>query len=114
MKHTIDAKGKTIGRIASAAAKLLMGKDSPMFERHIAGTNTVMITNAAKVKIDPKKLTTKLYEKYSGYPGGFREDTLAHVIEKKGYGEVFKLAVYGMLPANKLRPKIMKNLIVTE
>ena len=56
----------------------------------------------------------KKYERYTGHPGGFRQDTMAKVVEKKGYAEVVKLAVYGMLPANKLRAVIMKNLIITE
>ncbi len=111
---TIDATGQTIGRVASKAAIALMGKDAATFERHMTTGGIVTIENADKIKVDPRKLDTKKYEQYSGYPGGFREESLAHVLEKKGIEEVLRRAVYGMLPANKLRPRIMKNLIVTK
>ncbi len=115
MKHTvIDASGKTLGRVASAAAVALMGKDAATFERHMMTGGLVTIENAGKIKIDPRKLTTKLYEHYSGYPGGFREESLAQLLEKKGIEEALRRAVYGMLPGNKLRPRIMKNLSITK
>ena len=110
----LDAKGMTIGRVASAAAKVLMGKDEPTFERHMITGGLVTIANAKDIKIDPRKLETVKYAMYSGYPGGLRYDTLAKVLEKKGIEEVLRRAVYGMLPPNKLRPEIMKNLTVTE
>ena len=112
--YTIDATGKTPGRLASEAAKFLMGKDSPAFARNKSSGNKVIITNASKAKISPKKLTTTMYERYSGYPGGFRYQSMDELIGKKGYSEVFRLAVYGMLPGNKLRNGLMKNLTVTE
>ena len=111
---TIDATGLTIGRLATQVAIALMGKDEPTFERHKITGGTVAITNAAKVKIDPRKLDTVKYAQYSGYPGGLRYETLAQVLEKKGIEEVLRRAVYGMLPGNKLRPEIMKKLTVTE
>jgi large subunit ribosomal protein L13 len=111
---TIDAAGKVMGRVASAAAMALMGKDAPTFERHMITGGKVTITNASKIKIDPRKLETVKYAQYSGYPGGLRYETLAQVLEKKGIEEVLRRAVYGMLPGNKLRPEIMKNLTVTE
>ncbi len=55
-----------------------------------------------------------LHERYSGYPGGFKTDTNARVIEKKGWKGLYELAVYGMLPSNKLRPLMMKRLTITE
>lgn len=112
--HTIDAKGRTIGRVASEAAKLLMGKTEADFERHKMTGGSVTIVNASKMKIDDKKLDTVTYERYSGYPGGLKIETLAQVIDKKGYAEVLKRAVKGMIPANKLRPRIIKNLIVND
>lgn len=115
MKNTtIDATGITLGRVASKAAVALMGKDAPSFERHEMTGGMVTIVNAGKIKIDPRKLETKLYEHYSGYPGGFREESLAQLLEKKGIEEALRRAVYGMLPGNKLRPRIMKNLIITK
>lgn len=111
---TIDASGKTIGRVASAAAIALMGKDEPTFERHKITGGTVTIENAGKIKIDPRKLEGVQYAQYSGYPGGLRYESLSAVLDKKGIEEVLRRAVYGMLPGNKLRPEIMKKLTVTE
>ncbi len=114
MEYKIDAQNKKIGRISSEIASLLMGKNTPDFEKHKVAGNTVIISNASKLSIDDKKLEEKGYERYSGYPGGLKIDSLARLIEKKGYGEVIRNAVYGMLPANKLRPRLMKNLIIND
>jgi large subunit ribosomal protein L13 len=111
-KHTIDATDKAIGRVASAAAVFLMGKDLPTFESNKVPMVEVHIVNASKAKIPLNKLTTKTYKRYSGYPGGLTVQNMATVIEKKGYEELFTHAVYGMLPSNKLRAKMMKNLKV--
>lgn len=110
----IDATGMAIGRLASTVAKHLMGKNSPDYTKNILPNVTVVVNNASKMKISEKKLTEKLYERYSGYPGGLKFRNLSEVIEKKGYNEVVWLAVYGMLPGNKLRPRIMKHLIVND
>jgi large subunit ribosomal protein L13 len=114
MTHTIDAKGKTLGRTASAVAKLLMGKDKATFERHLVTGSKVNLINVGQAKISKTKLDTKTYARYSGYPGGLTKEKMSNVAARKGYAELFKLAVYGMLPANKLRPIIMKNLTVSE
>ncbi len=113
-KHTIDATGKAIGRVASEAAQVLMGKTSPSFERNKVSPVSVTIENASKVKISEKKKQEVSFEKYSGYPGGLKMTSLADFIDQKGYGELFKNAVFGMLPRNKLRPRMMKNLTVKE
>ncbi|MBP6912524.1 MAG: 50S ribosomal protein L13 [Candidatus Pacebacteria bacterium] len=110
----IDATGQAIGRVASVAAKELMGKNTTAYEKNILPEINVTISNASKMKISDKKLTEKLYERYSGYPGGLKFKNLKEVIAKKGYEEVIRLAVYGMLPANKLRPRIMKYLTVND
>lgn len=112
--YTIDATGKSLGRVASEAAKMLRGKAEVSFERHIAPDVKVTITNASKAKIMDKKLQEKVYDWYSGYPGGRREETMGDLVKRKGYSEVFKMAVHGMVPNNKLRPVIMKKLTVTE
>lgn len=114
MEYTIDATNKAIGRTASEVAVLLMGKNNPSFEKNILSDNKVTIINASKIKMTEKKAREVLHEKYSGYPGGFTQKSISQLIEKKGYGELFKLAVYGMLPQNKLRAKMMKNLTITE
>jgi large subunit ribosomal protein L13 len=113
----IDAKGKSIGRVATEAAMSLMGKDRPDYEAHIIQTDGVHITNASKVIVDQKKLSgksKKVYRRYTGYPGGLKDESMTSVIEKKGYGEVFKKAIRGMLPANKHRPELLKKIEITE
>ena len=112
--HTIDATNRTIGRIASEAATLLMGKNTAVFVRNKAPKVKVTVANASKAKIAPKKLEQKIYTRHTLYPGGLRTETLAEAIEKKGYAEPIRRAVYGMLPGNKLRNSMMKNLIITE
>ncbi len=114
MEYKIDAENKKIGRVANQIASILMGKNTPDFEKHTIAGNSVVVLNASKLSIDPKKLEEKEYERYSGYPGGFRTDSLKKLIEKKGYSEVIKNAVYGMLPGNKLRDKLMKNLTIND
>jgi large subunit ribosomal protein L13 len=112
--HTIDASGKTLGRVASAAAKALMGKTSPDYVANQVADVRVYITNAGQTKMSERRMKETLHERYSGYPGGFRQDTNAKVIEKKGWKGLYELAVYGMLPSNKLRPLMMKRLTITE
>lgn len=114
MNYTIDATGKTIGRIATEAATLLMGKNTPDFQKNTVAPHKVLITNASKVRITAKKMKTVEHNRYSGYPGGFVSETIEEIVSHKGYAEIFKLAVYGMLPGNKLRPIMMKNLTITE
>ncbi|MES2087393.1 MAG: 50S ribosomal protein L13 [Patescibacteria group bacterium] len=114
MNYTIDAKGKKLGRVASEAAIYLIGKNNPEFVRNKVSGGTVEIVNASKADINEKRLLQKKYVRYSGYPGGLKAPSMKNVIEQKGYAEIFKLAVYGMIPSNKLRPIIMKNLTVKE
>lgn len=114
MKHTIDAKDRSIGRVAGEVAILLMGKNSASFAKNKVAPAEVEVTNASKVKIDEKKLKSKKYKRFSGYPGGLKEETLSHLLERKGYSEALRIAVYGMLPKNKLRDRMIKNLIVKE
>lgn len=110
----IDATNKKIGRVASEAAMALMGKDKPSYEPNKVNTDGVHILNASKIDIDVKKMGQKKYRWFTGYPSGLRERTLEEVIAKKGIGEVFEKAVYGMLPNNKLRKPRMKKLKISE
>ena len=113
--YTLDAENKAVGRVATQAAVFLMGKNKADFARNKIPNITVSITNASKAKISsPAKLMQKTYSRYSGYPGGLKQPTMAKVIKDKGYGEIFKEAVSGMLPKNRLRSKMMNNLKVTE
>ena len=114
MKHTIDATNKRVGRVATEAATILMGKTAPSFARNAVSEAQVHIVNASKANVDAKKLEQKTHSRYSGYPSGLKKEMLKRTIEKKGYSEIFRMAIKGMLPKNKLQAKMMKNLTVTE
>src|SRR3989344_1602469 len=114
LETVIDASDKTIGRVATVVAFALRGKDKASFTRHLVPNVKVKIINASKLFIRETKKKGKSYVRYTGYPGGLRSATLMEVITKKGIAEPLRLAVYGMLPPNKLRPILMKNLIITE
>lgn len=113
-KYVLDAQNKKIGRIATQASVYLMGKNLPSFQRNNIPDVSVEIKNTSKADISEKKILEKKYSYYSGYPGGLRQPTAKQVIAKKGYSELFKEAVWGMLPKNKLRAKMMNNLTITE
>jgi large subunit ribosomal protein L13 len=112
--YTIDSTDKTLGRVASAAAKALMGKNTPDYVANKVADVRVYITNASKTKMSERRMEETLHERYSGYPGGFKTATNVEIIKKKGWKALYELAVFGMLPANKLRPLMMKRLIITE
>ena len=112
--YTIDAGGKTLGRVASAAAKMLMGKTRADYTPHINSNVQVKILNASKLHSTDKKRLQKNYTTYSGYPGGIKYETLAHLNARKGNGEAIRRAVSRMLPRNTMKTSRMKNLIVTE
>lgn len=114
IQHTIDAKGRKLGRIATEAATHLRGKNTPDFTPNLLSKNTVHITNASKLFLGEKKRTTKTYIHYTGHPGGLRTETMEEIIQKKGHGEVLRRAILRMLPKNTLRPKMMKQLTIEE
>lgn len=111
---TIDATNKKLGRVASEIATILRGKDTVAFTPHVFADIKVEVINAAKINVDDTKKRTKMYKRYSGYPGGQRELSLEKVTEKKGMKEAVRIAVRGMLPPNKLRAKMLKNLTITD
>jgi len=109
--YLVDATGKTLGRLASEIAKILMGKNKPTYTPHIDGGDFVVVVNAEKVFVTGKKLNQKIYYKHTGYFGHLKETTLKEMLEKKPE-EVIRLAVRGMLPKNKLRDRRLKRLKV--
>jgi len=113
-KHTIDATGKKIGRVATLAASYLIGKNRTDFQKNIVPNVEVEILNASKADIGEKKKSDKVYVHYTGYRGGLVSENLNDLIKRKDYSEVFKLAVDKMLPKNKLRKIMIKNLKVSE
>ena len=112
--YTIDANGRSLGRVASQAARALMGKELTSYRSNIKPTAKVSIINAKETKMSEKQFLTVLHEKYSGHPGGLRFKTNSDIIKDKGWKGLYELAVYGMLPSNKLRPIMMKNLTIIE
>ena len=108
----IDAAGKTLGRVASNASLFLMGKNNAAYQRHIYSGYPVKIINASKIKITPKKLSEIQHLRYSGYPGGLKIMKASYTVKTKGYAELMKLAIFQMLPDNKLRKIMMTGLII--
>lgn len=109
--HLIDVKDKTLGRISSEIAQLLMGKAKPYFVRNLDCGDYVVIINAKDVKATGNKEEQKKYYRHSGYPGGFRVETLKELRGRKP-ADIIKHAVKGMLPDNKLRDKMLRRLFV--
>lgn len=112
--YTIDATGKTLGRVASDAAQALLGKKSAHFVKNKVLPVKVTIVNADKVVLTEKRLREKTYIRYTGHVAGLRETTLPELIAKKGKATALKMAVDGMLPRNSLRKERMKRLIITD
>ena len=109
---TIDANNKTLGRVASAAAKALLGKHTADFAKNIVSPEEVKVTNIEGLKISGDKATQKEYIRYSGYPGGQKSETYAELTARRGNREALRRAVLGMLPKNKLQMRRIKNLVI--
>ena len=109
--HEIDATGQSLGRIASRIAVLLRGKDQPGFTPNIAGTSQVIVKNLDKIVFKGTKAQTTKYYRHSGYPGGLYTRTLEEEWARSPEN-VLRMAVRGMLPENRPRDKVLKNLIV--
>ena len=107
----IDAADKTLGKVATEAATLLMGKHKPLYAPYIDTGDYVVVTNAAKVKVTGKKAEQKIYYRYSGYPGGLKSAAFKEVFAKDPR-RVIELAVKGMLPHNRLGRAMFKKLKV--
>src|SRR5258708_1737699 len=111
---TVDASGRTLGRVASEVAVSLLGKNKVSFERHVYSGSPVKVINASKLRITAAKLSQIYHTRYSGIPGGLRILTGTHTASTKGLKELIKLATYDMLPPNKLRRKMMENLKIED
>jgi large subunit ribosomal protein L13 len=109
--HSIDASGRVLGKVATEAAGLLMGKHKPIFTRHLDSGDFVVITNAEKVRLTGNKTKQKLYYRHSGYPGGLKSISLEK-LSQTDPTRVIEYAVKGMLPKNRLRDGMMKRLRV--
>src|SRR3989344_312722 len=111
--HLIDIEGKTLGRISTEIANLLMGKSKPYFVRNLDCGDFVVVINSRRVKVTGNKETKKLYRRHSGYPGGFKEESLGDLRARKS-SDIIIHAVTGMLPQNKLRDQMLNRLKVFE
>ncbi len=109
--YVVDATGYTLGRLASEIAKVLRGKNKPIFTPHLDMGDYVIVVNAAKVKVTGKKLSQKIYYHHSGYVGGMKETTLKEMLANKPE-RVVELAVKGMLPKGPLGRQMYKKLFV--
>jgi len=109
---TIDAQNKTLGRVASAAAKALLGKHAADFARNTTTKVQVKITNASKVHLSGNKNKQMQYVRYSGYPGGQKKETYDMLVARRGHKEAIRRAVLGMLPKNKLQTPRIKMLTI--
>jgi large subunit ribosomal protein L13 len=113
-EYTIDAAGKSLGRIAAEAAKALMGKKGADYTPHVRSDVKVTIVNAGKILMREKKRVRKTYTSYSGYPGGFKKESLSHLASRKGMGEPLRRAIKRMLPRNTFLVPRLKNLHISE
>ena len=109
--YVVDATGYTLGRLASEVAKVLRGKNKPIYTPHVDCGDYVIVVNADKVKVTGKKLDQKVYYSHSDYVGGMKEATLREMMDKKPE-RVIELAVKGMLPKGPLGRSMIKKLRV--
>lgn len=109
--YVVDAKDQVLGRIASEVAKVLSGKNKPIYTPHVDTGDHVIVLNVDKIVLTGKKLDQKLYRYHTGYPGGLKEIKYRDMMNKKPE-EVFMHAVKGMLPKNKMGRKMLKKLRV--
>ena len=113
-EYQIDAEEKKLGRLASEIAIVLMGKDSLDFARNKVTDVKVNVLNASKIDISLKKLADKRLKSFSGYPSGLKIKSPQELIKIHCYKGLVKRAVRGMLPGNKLRSRMLKNLNISE
>jgi large subunit ribosomal protein L13 len=109
--YVIDADGQILGRLATRVARILTGKDKPIYTPFLDTGDHVIIINAEKIKLTGKKLTDKMYRRHTGYPGGLKETT-AGILMSKDPGKIVREAVIGMLPKTKLGRAMRKKLKV--
>jgi large subunit ribosomal protein L13 len=109
--YVVDAKGKTLGRLAVQVARILRGKHNPAFSPHLDTGDHVIIVNAEKLHVTGRKRSTKMYYRYSGYLGGMKSVVLSEQLEQHPERVVIQ-AVRGMLPKNRLGRAMLKKLKV--
>ena len=109
--YVIDADGRTLGRLCTAVARLLIGKHRPEYAPHRLFGDHVIVVNAAKIVVTGRKRSQKTYYRHTGYPGGLKEIPFAKAMERHPT-RVIEWAVQGMLPKNRLGSRMIRNLKV--
>jgi large subunit ribosomal protein L13 len=109
--YVVDAAGKTLGRLATQIASRLRGKHKPIYTPHVDTGDFIVVVNAEKVLLTGNKLEDKKYYRYTGYPGGLREQNAGDLLKKKPTN-LLQFAVKGMLPKNSLGRAMFKKLKV--
>ena len=107
--YVVDAADQTLGRLASRIARVLDGKNKPTYTPSMDSGDHVIILNAARIAVTRDKRETKMYTRHSGYPQGFKQETLGHLLERRPE-EVIRRAVKGMLPRNRLGAQQLRKL----
>jgi large subunit ribosomal protein L13 len=109
--YVVDATDETLGRLASRIAPVLEGKHKPTYQPNLDTGDHVIVLNASRITVTSNKLETKSYVRHSGYPGGLKEETLGHLLDRRPE-EVIRRAVKGMLPHNRLGAQQLRKLKV--
>ena len=109
--HVIDADGAVLGRLATEVARLLRGKHKPTWAPHVDIGDHVIVVNAAKLDVGPRKAEGKVYWRHSGYPGGIKSESLGRLLERDPE-KVVRQAVKGMVPKGRLGRQTLKKLRV--
>jgi len=109
--HLFDAQGKILGRLVTEIVKVLRGKNKVDFTPNIDGGDFVVVINSDKIAVSGNKAQGKVYNRYSGYPGGITSTTFEDQLVKDSR-KIIQEAVYGMLPKNKLRNRMMTRLLI--
>jgi large subunit ribosomal protein L13 len=107
----VDAKGQTLGRLASRISAVLLGKSKPMVTPGVDTGDFVVVINASKIQVTGDRLDQKMYYRHSGYPGGLRTTSLREMLKRKP-DRVIRSAVWGMLPHNRLGRRLIKKMRV--
>jgi large subunit ribosomal protein L13 len=107
--YLVNAEGKVLGRLSTELAKILKGKNKPIYTPHVDTGDFVVVVNAGKVTLTGKKLKDKIYYRHTGYPGGIREMSAEKLLAKKPT-EMIRMAVRGMLPKNSLGRQMLRKL----
>ena len=109
--YVVDASGKTLGRLATEAARVLSGKNSPKYTPFMDMGDHVIVINAEKIRLTGLKSQQKVYRRYTGFPGGLREESFTRLLQRKPE-KIVEEAIKGMLPKTKLGRKMASKLNV--